>query len=97
MLGIRLVMGANGDGEIALFHKCRGIKQALNQLLLLIENSDRNIQNENVVISHCDNEELAEELSLLIQERFSFKKIYVVPAGGLTTLYTGEKGLVIAF
>lgn len=97
VLNIRLIMGADGNGEIALFEKCRGIKQMIQQLLSLIEKSGKETQNENLVISHCNNLSLAEQLTALIKERFHFKKIYVVPTGGLSSLYADDKGIVLAF
>lgn len=97
MLNIKLIMGADGNGEIALFEKCRGIKQMTRQLLSLIESSGKETQNENLVISHCNNYSLAEQLTALINDRFNFKKIYVVPTGGLSSLYADDKGIVLAF
>lgn len=97
ILNIKLIMGADGHGEIALFEKCRGMRQAVQQLLALIESSGRNTKNENLVISHCNNHNLAEQLRSLIKERFQFKKIFVVPTGGLSSLYTDDRGIVLAF
>ena len=97
LLNIKLIMGADGNGEIALFGKCRGNKQMLSQLLSFIENSGKEVRNENLVISHCNNPTLAEQLMLMLKERFDFKNIYVVPTGGLSSMYADEKGIVLAF
>jgi len=97
LLNIKLIMGANGDGEIALFEKCRGAKKMVQQLVSLIATSGKETQDENLVISHCNNPDLAGELERLIKERFCFKKIYVVPTGGLSTMYVDNKGIVMAF
>ena len=96
-LNIKLVMGADGNGEFALFEKCRGIRQMIQRLLLLIESSGKDTRNENLVISHCNNLTLAEQLRTLIKEKFNFKGIYVVPTGGLSSLYADDKGIVLAF
>ncbi|MCL2704293.1 MAG: DegV family protein [Defluviitaleaceae bacterium] len=95
LLNIKLIMGSDGNGEIDLFTKCRGTKQVIQRLMSLIELSGREL--ENLVISHCNNHKLAEHLKTLVKERFNFKKIYVVPAGGLTSLYADNKGIVLAF
>ena len=97
MLNIKLIMGADGNGEIALFEKCRGAKKMLLQLVSLIAASGKKTENENLVISHCNNPALAEELKKLITERHTFKKIYIVPTGGLSTMYVDNKGIVMAF
>ena len=97
MLNIKLILGADGNGEIALFEKCRGAKKMLHQLVSLIATSGRQTENENIVISHCNNPGLAEEIKMLISERYSFKKIYIVPTGGLSTMYVDNRGVVMAF
>jgi len=97
ILNIKLIMGADGNGEIALFEKCRGAKRMVQQLVSLIGASGKKIENENLVISHCNNTGLAEELKMLITERYGFKKIYIIPTGGLSTMYVDNKGVVMAF
>ena len=97
ILNIRLIIGADGNGEFAMFEKCRGLKHMIRQLLTLIEKSGRETENENLVISHCNNPTLAEQLRTLIKERFRFKQVYVIPTGGLSSLYADDKGIVMAF
>ncbi|MCL1828526.1 MAG: DegV family protein [Oscillospiraceae bacterium] len=97
VLNIRLITGADSNGEFALFDKCRGVKNMIQRLLSLIENSGKETQNENLVITHCNNRGLAEQLTALIKERFDFKNIYIVPTGGLSSLYADDKGIVLAF
>ena len=97
MLNIKLIMGADGNGEIALFEKCRGIKSMVQHMLALIERSGKDTRDGNLVISHCNNPGLAEQLRCLALERFHFKKIFIVPMGGLSSMYVDDKGLVMAF
>jgi len=97
LFNIKLIMGADGNGEIALFEKCRGAKKMVQQLISLIATSGKDIKNENLVISHCNNPSFAGELKRLIEERFNFKKIYIVPTGGLSSMYVDDKGIVFAF
>ena len=97
VLNIKLLMGADGNGEITLFEKCRGIKHAIKQMLIMIEKSGKDTRDENLVISHCNNQSLAEQLRDFAGERFHFKKIYIVPTGGLSSLYIDHKGIVMAF
>ena len=96
-LNIKLIMGADGHGEIALFEKCRGMKHMIEQLISYIDKSGKDTHNENLVISHCNNHPLAEQLSALIVKRFHFKKIYIVPTGGLSSMYADDKGIIMAF
>lgn len=97
ILGVKLIMGSDGEGNIALFEKVRGVKRMVGQLLALIEKSGKKTENESLVLAHTNNPELAEHLSSEIKARFTFKNIYIVPTGGLSALYTDDKGIVIAF
>ena len=97
MLNVKLIMGADGQGEIALFEKCRGMKHMLQQMLSLIERSGKEPRDGTLVISHCNNPGLAQQIRTLVQESFYFKKIYIVPTGGLSSMYVDNKGLVLAF
>lgn len=97
ILNIKMVMGSDGDGNITLYEKVRGIRRMIDQLLSLIEKSGKKTEGESLVLSHCNNYELAEQLSAEIKERFHFQNIHIVPTGGLSSLYTDEKGIVIAF
>lgn len=97
VLNIKLIMGSDSDGNIALYEKVRGTKQLVDKLLGLIEKSGKNTAGERLVISHCNNPDLADKLLLEIESRFRFKEIFVVPTGGLSSLYTDDKGVVLAF
>ena len=96
-LNIKLILGSDGNGEITLYEKCRGLKKTIQQLLSLIDKDERDISSENLVISHCNNQALAMQLCALIKERFDFKKIIVAPTGGLSSFYANDQGIVLAF
>lgn len=96
-LNIKLVMGSNGDGDIALYAKPFGINQMIEKLLDFIVDSGRKTADENIVISHCNNPGLATQLKAAVEKRFNFKEIFVVPTGGLSSLYSDDKGIVMAF
>jgi len=97
MLNIKLLLGANGSGEISLHAKARGTKQMIEKMLNFIKDSERSTTDENLIISHCNNPTLAEQLATLIKERFDFKKIYIIPTRGTSSLYADDKGIVLAF
>lgn len=97
VLNIKLVMGSDGDGNIALFGKPRGIHQMIERLLSLIKESGRKTDIANMVISHCNNIALAERLAAAVRERFNFKEILIVPSGGISSLYADNRGIIMAF
>lgn len=97
LLNIKLLMGSDGEGNIALFAKPRGTSQMLEKLLAVIADSGRDTRGEELVISHCNNPGLAARLAEAVRQRFDFSEIHVIPTGGLSSLYADDKGIVMAF
>lgn len=97
VLNIYPIMGADGDGNIALFANARGKKQALLKLVELIRRSGRTTEGQKIVIAHCNNIDLAEQLKKLIIDAFHFAEIFIVPTRGISSMYANEGGIVLAF
>lgn len=96
-LNIKLIMGDDDTGNIKMYGQARGVNKMVEKLLKLIQDSGKDTKDGDIVISHCNNPALAERLAKVIEERFQFKKIWVVPTGGLSTLYADDKGIILAF
>jgi len=96
-LKINLVMGSDGDGNIALFGKTRGSERVIERMLGFIKNSGRETKGENMVITHCNNPSLAETLKAAVKSRYNFKNIFVLATKGTSSLYANEKGIIMAF
>ena len=94
---IRPIMGADGDGNIALFSHARGDKQIVEKMTDIIKKSGRDTTGERMVITHCNNESLAATLKNEIVKLFNFKDIFVFPTGGLSSMYVNERGVIMAF
>jgi len=97
VLNVKLLLGSNGKGEIVLHAKARGTKAMLDKMISFISTSGRDTAGENAVISHCNNQSLAEQLAGMIRQRFDFKEIFIVPTRGTSSLYADNKGIIIAF
>ncbi|MDR1927460.1 MAG: DegV family EDD domain-containing protein [Oscillospiraceae bacterium] len=97
VLGIKPIMGSDGEGNIALFSHGRGRKQILDKLVRTIAASGKNTENESLVITHCNNADLAATLADAIRKRHQFKEILIFPTGGLSSVYADEKGVIMAF
>jgi hypothetical protein len=50
-----------------------------------------------MVITHCNNTEMATMLADEIRQRYKFKEILVLATRGLSSVYANEKGIIIAF
>ena len=97
VLNVKLLLGADGKGEISLHAKVRGTKAMLEKMLSFISISGRITSGENAVISHCNNQSLAEQLAGLIRQRFDFKEVFIIPTRGTSSLYADNKGIILAF
>jgi DegV family protein with EDD domain len=95
VLGIRPVL-CSKDGEIDLYGKLRGSNIA-GKLLDSISESKRQTKGTDLVISHCNNPSLANELRDKARERFDFGSIIVLETNGLTSLYACDKGIIFSF
>jgi fatty acid-binding protein DegV len=97
VLHIKPVMGADKDGNIALFSHARGLNQIVDKLADTIEKSGKKTEGQSMVITHCNNPTLAQKLMTAIQNRYRFKEILIVPTRGISSVYANDKGIVMAF
>ncbi|MDD3307618.1 MAG: DegV family protein [Acetobacterium sp.] len=97
VLSIMPIFKSDDKGEIQLVTKARGIKKALSSLANMVEDKVKTQPQFPVVITHCNNLSQAEILKDLLEKRFDLKEIYIFPMHGLTTYYSNDKGLLMAF
>lgn len=96
-LHIRPIMGADGDGNISLVSHVQGWKQVVKKLADTIATDGRPTKGKSLVITHCNNSPMAEELKSEIERRYEFSEILVLPTRGVSSLYANEKGVILAF
>ncbi len=94
-LNIKPLMGADGEGNIALYSHARGEKQIIEKLADTIEKSGKDVKK--IVIAHCNNLGLAEKLRETISKRYHLKDILIVPTRGISSIYANDKGIVMSF
>lgn len=97
IMHIRPILGSDGDGNIALFSKVRGSRQALEKLADTIRESGKNTEGETMVITHCNNLPGANLLRQLIAEKYKFSQIHIVPTRGLSTMYANDGGIIMSY
>ncbi len=91
------IMGENGKGEIVLLEQVRGNKKAFNRLVDMIGESGVDFENTVLGITHSNAREKAENLRNEILKRFNFKEVLIFAAGGLSTVYADDGGIIVAF
>jgi len=97
LMNVKLIMGSDGNGSIALHAKPRGTDQMIEKLVTFVKGSNRKTSGESVVICHNNNLPLAKQISNTFNKHFDFKEILIVPMRGAISLYADNKGIVLAF
>ena len=97
VLNIRPILCSSPEGEVELIENVRSEKKSLRRLVELIGEMGDNFEKKILGISHCYASEKAEYLKKEIESRYPFKKVFIVPMAGLSSLYTNEGGITIAF
>ena len=95
-LGTRPILGFDGNGDIALYTYAHSDDQTLNKLIDLIKSSSKTAI-ENIVITHCNNFDLALRLCGKLEHTVDFKRIIVAQTRGLNSMYANDQGLIMAF
>jgi len=91
------IMGDNGNGEIELKWKAIGWKAAVRKLVDMIGSYDIDFKNSILAITHVNALEKALTIKNDILARYSFKNILIFRAGGISTAYADENGIILAF
>lgn len=91
------IMGENGNGEIVLKEQVRGRKRAFDRLIDIVGESNIDFKNTVLSITHVNAKEKAEKIKEEIQKKYSFKDVLIFNAGGISTVYADNGGIVIAF
>jgi DegV family protein with EDD domain len=97
ILSIKLIMGGADNGTIKLIEKVRGAKKSFKRLVEIIGEKGDSLEEKILGIAHCNAKEKAEELKKEIVKRYNFKDVIIVETSGISTVYAGEGGIVIAF
>ena len=95
-LHVRLFMGATREGEIEKLGQGLSTRQALAKLVAAVV-ADEDHVGRRLVISHCNCPDRAEFLKKQFEEKCSFKEIFIVPMGGISTVYAYDGGAIIAY
>lgn len=95
-LRIKLFMGGTPEGEICKLGQALSMKQALSKLIDRIV-SDSDHEGRMVAICHCNCPERAAQLAETLRKRCRFAKILILEAGGITTAYANDGGIVVSY
>ncbi len=96
VLNIKPVM-CGVDGDIERIDQARGMDRAIMKMIKHIEEDVTNAKERICAIVHCNCFARAEFVRKEIQKRVSFRKIMILDATGVSSLYANEGGIVVAY
>ena len=94
-LGIRVLGQASPQGELDLICKTRGEHGVLERIIL--EMKAKGYAGGPVQIAHCDNENAARRLKLMIEAVWQTARAEIVPCGALCSFYAELGGLLVGY
>lgn len=97
LLHVIPIISDNGNGEIVLKGAARGTNKALTKLLEMVGENCTDFRNTALSITHVNAREKAEQLKEMILSKYPFKNAFIFEASGLSTVYTGDGGVTVAF
>lgn len=97
LLHVVPIISDNGNGEIVLKGATRGTTRALLRLSEMIGENYADFRNTVLSITHVNAREKAEQLKTMIISRYPFKNVFIFEASGLSTVYTGDGGITLAY
>lgn len=95
-LKIKLFMGGTPEGEICKLGQALSVKQALGKMVDKIV-ADPDHEGRTVAICHCNCPERANQLKETILSRCKFAKVLILEAGGITSVYANDGGIVVSY
>lgn len=95
-LNIKLLLKSDGQGEIALHSKARGLQNAVIKLAGTIGDVCKETAELVLTVTHCGSR-YVDMFTEMVREKYSFKDIVIATTGGLTGMYANKGGIVIAF
>ncbi len=94
-LGIRVIGVGSPEGEIQLKELMRGEQRTLKKIVKDLE--ENHFTGEEVSISHCQNELMAQALKKMILFHWEKAKVQILPTRGLDSYYAERSGLIICY
>lgn len=95
-LKIKLFCHATPEGEIGKVGQALTVKQALSKMVDKAA-SDPDHVGRRLIISHCNCLERAFQVKAMMEAKCQFSEILITGAGGITTVYAYDGGIVVAY
>lgn len=91
------VLSSTKEGTICQTGQARGIKRAVSAMVRRISEDGKQKEIGKIVISHCFQEEMAVEVKRKLKKLFPHVPVRVVETGGISSMYAGRGGIIVAY
>ncbi len=95
-LKIKLLMGGTPEGEIYKIGQMLSMKQALSKMVDRMA-ADPAHEGRTLVICHCNCLDRAFQVKEMCEQRCKFGSSIITEAGGVTSVYANDGGIVVAY
>ena len=95
-LKIKLLMGGTPEGEIYKIGQMLSMKQALSKMVDRMAADPAHV-GRTLVICHCNCLDRAFQVKEMCEQRCKFGRIIITEAGGVTSVYANDGGIVVAY
>ena len=95
-LKIKLLMAATPEGEICKLGQTLSMKQALSKMVDRMANDPAHA-GRTLAICHCNCLDRAFQVKAMAEQRCKFAHILILEAGGITSVYANDGGIVTAY
>lgn len=95
-LNIKPIMGSTPEGSICQLSQARGMNKALEKMVQEVVERTANSAERILAISHCNCPQRAKLVKEKLEKAAQFKDILVLDTAGVSSLYAGDGGVIIA-
>ncbi|MQN01565.1 MAG: DegV family protein [Lachnospiraceae bacterium] len=95
-LNIKPVMGSTPEGSIQQLGQARGMIKALDKMIECMKDVTMNPGERVVAISHCAAPDTASSLKEKVKRTGLFKDVFVLDTIGVSSMYAGPGGIIMA-
>lgn len=95
-LKIKLLMAATPEGEICKLGQMLSMKQALSKMVDHMANDPAHA-GRTLAICHCNCLDRAFQVKAMAEQRCKFAHVLILEAGGITSVYANDGGIVTAY
>lgn len=94
-LNIKPIMAATEIGTIKQIGQARGIKKALAKLVDEVVANVKNPKEKILAISHCNCQNRANDVKMMIEQKIGLKKIIILDTRGISSMYANDGGIIV--